>query len=160
MRLSVECAFPYLGKRGATSRKGALWVSASRKSALCASRLTERRILEVSPSRKSALCASRLTERRILGGRRDGKAHSACAPHQETHSACEQSRRMRLSVRTQSQNAPFRRMRLSSPGQTRRRLTKNRILRPPSHEKPHSGPSGLIHHRVVIGDAGTPDSSS
>ena len=111
-------------------------------------------------SRKTALCASDVTKRRILGGRRDGKAHSACAPHQETYSACEQSRRMRLSVRTQSQNAPFRRMRLSSPGQTRRRLTKNRILRPPPHEKPHSGPSGLIHHRMVMGDAGTPDGSS
>ena len=35
MRFSVECAFPHLGKRGGTSRKGALW----------ARRLTEKRSL-------------------------------------------------------------------------------------------------------------------
>ena len=35
MRLFVECAFPHLGKRGGTSRKGAVWVGASRKSAFC-----------------------------------------------------------------------------------------------------------------------------
>ena len=38
MRLSVECAFPYLGKRGAVSRKGAL----------CARSLTEKRILHTN----------------------------------------------------------------------------------------------------------------
>jgi len=31
MRLSVECAFPHLGKRRATSRKSAVWDSDSRK---------------------------------------------------------------------------------------------------------------------------------
>ena len=36
MRLSVECAFPYLRKRGAVSRKSTLWVGS----------LTEKRILE------------------------------------------------------------------------------------------------------------------
>ena len=45
MRLSVECAFPYLRKRGA----------ASRKSAVCNLRLTEKRILP-----------KLLTKRRIL----------------------------------------------------------------------------------------------
>ena len=56
MRLFVECAFPHLGKRGGTSRKGALW----------ARRLTERRILRTSPSRKTAFWGRHLTERRIL----------------------------------------------------------------------------------------------
>ena len=37
-------------------------------------------------------------------------------------------RRMRLSVRVPAQNALFRNMRLSSPGQTRRHLTKKRTL--------------------------------
>ena len=50
MRLSVECAFPHLGKRGA----------ASRKSALCNLHLTEKRSLQPTPhakpaSRKAAL---------------------------------------------------------------------------------------------------------
>ena len=35
MRLSVECAFPYLDKRGVASRKGAFWIVT----------LTEKRIL-------------------------------------------------------------------------------------------------------------------
>ena len=57
MRFSVKCAFPYLGKRGAVSRK----------SAFCNLRLTEKRSLEpvshgkahsgLIDSRKSALCA-------------------------------------------------------------------------------------------------------
>ena len=57
MRFSVECAFSHLGKRRA----------ASRKSAFCAHRLTQKRILCVGPhgkvqsapstSRKSAFCA-------------------------------------------------------------------------------------------------------
>ena len=56
MRLFVECAFPHLGKRGGTSRKGALW----------ARRLTEKRVLRTSPSRKTAFWGRHLTERRIL----------------------------------------------------------------------------------------------
>ena len=56
MRFSVECAFLYLGKRRATSRKSAFWLL----------RFTEKRILRVAPhekahsgrsgSRKSAVC--------------------------------------------------------------------------------------------------------
>ena len=51
MRFFVECAFSHLGKRGA----------ASRKSALCHLRLTERRTLQPAPHGKahSATCASR-----------------------------------------------------------------------------------------------------
>ena len=131
MRFSVKCAFPHLGKRGA----------ASRKSAFCNLRLTEKRSLGVSPSRKSAVCAGDagyVTKRRILDGRRHGKAHFTCGPHQKAHSACDRSRRVRLSVRVHAQNALFRRVRFSSPGQTRRLLTEKRILQPASHGKPHS----------------------
>ena len=78
---------------------------------------------------------------RILSGRRHGKAHFACGPHQKAHSACGRSRRVRFSVTCRLQNALFRRVRLSSPGQTRRRLTENRTLRLPAHGKPHSAPT-------------------
>ena len=47
-------------------------------------------------------------------------------------------RRMRLSVRVLAQNALFRRMHLSSPGQTWRRLTEKHILQPTPHGKAHS----------------------
>ena len=66
VRFSVECAFPHLGKRGATSRK----------SAFCNRHLTEKRILHVGPhgkahsptgvSRKSAFSNRHLTEKRSL----------------------------------------------------------------------------------------------
>ena len=66
MHFSVECTFPHLGKRGA----------ASRKSALCHLRLTEKHTLQPAPhgkahsatcaSRKGALCNLRLTEKHTL----------------------------------------------------------------------------------------------
>ena len=152
MRFSVNCAFPHLGKRGATSRK----------SAVCNQRVTEKRILRVAPhgkahsvrriSRKSALCMCRLTEKRIL----------VVPPHGKAHSACERSRRLRLSVTVGprgypdcafpsrhghrmrlyvsvwGQSALFRKLRFSSPGQTRRRLTEKRILQPAGHGKAQS----------------------
>ena len=46
---------------------------------------------------------------------------------------------MHFSVRTRSQNALFRRVRLSSPAQTSACLTERRILYPPPHGKAHSG---------------------
>ena len=49
---------------------------------------------------------------------------------------------MRFSVRARPQNALFRRVRFSSPGQTRRRLTERRILRRRSHVKAQSAPAG------------------
>ena len=49
-----------------------------------------------------------LTERRILDGRRHGKAHSACEPHQKAYSASERSRRMRFYVRRRVQTALLR----------------------------------------------------
>ena len=62
--------------------------------------------------------------------------------------------RMRFSVRVRTQNASFRRVRFSSPGQTRRCLTEKRSLQPAPHEKAHSGQmahgkaqSGLIDSR-------------
>ena len=57
MRLFVECAFPHLGKRGGTSRKGALW----------ARRLTERRTLGPPPHGKAQSADVTLTENRSLG---------------------------------------------------------------------------------------------
>ena len=68
------------------------------------SHLTQRRILrrrshvkaQSAPagSRKGVPCAGDatrdVTERRTLGGRRHGKAHFACGPHQKARSACEQ----------------------------------------------------------------------
>ena len=41
MRLSVECAFPYLRKRGVVSRESALWVGALRKNAVCDSQIAQ-----------------------------------------------------------------------------------------------------------------------
>ena len=62
MRLSVECAFPYLRKRGAISRRSAFWVGG----------LTGKRILCRHPhgkahsgrlgSRESAFCDSQITQ--------------------------------------------------------------------------------------------------
>ena len=54
----------------------------SRKTALCTFRLTEKRTLR----RRRYLD---VTKRRTLDGRRHGKAHFACEPHQRAHSACE-----------------------------------------------------------------------
>ena len=45
---------------------------------------------------------------------------------------------MRFFVRGHTQNALFRRVRFSSPAQTSRHLTENRILSPHPHGKPHS----------------------
>ena len=61
MRFSVECAFSHLRKRGVGSRKSAFWQVSSRKSALCALGLTEKRILHMtaystSPSGTVELC--------------------------------------------------------------------------------------------------------
>ena len=91
------------------------------------SRLTEKRILGVRPhgkahsgrsgSRKSTVCAGGLTEKHTLGG---------------------ESRRVRLSVTSQPQNASFRRVRFSLPAQTWSRLTEKRILEGWSHGKAHS----------------------
>ena len=48
VRLSVECAFPYLGKRGAVSRKSAFWVGGLTEKRIVTQRLTGKRILRFS----------------------------------------------------------------------------------------------------------------
>ena len=65
--------------------------------------VTGKRILGSSPSRKTAFCDPAYPTPH-------GKPHSDRVPHQKAHSACEQSRRVFLSVRYQLQNAPFREM--------------------------------------------------
>jgi len=50
---------------------------------------------------------------------------------------------MRLLVTSRPQNAPFRRMRFSSPAQTPTRLTQKRTLTLASHAKAHSDPGTL-----------------
>ena len=69
-----------------------------------------------------------LTERRTLP---DLRAPECAFPSRR-------DRRMRFSVTSLIQNALFRRMRLSSPGQTWRRLTERRTLQPAFHGKAHS----------------------
>ena len=58
-----------------------------------------------------------------------------------------------FSVTSRPQNAPFRRVRLSSPGQTRRRLTEKRSLGRATHVKAHSvrriSRKGALCMRVV-----------
>ena len=56
-------------------------------------------------------------------------------PHGKAHSARPVGSRMRFSVTTRPQNAPFRRVRLSSPAQTQCHLTEKRILRLRRDEK-------------------------
>ena len=97
-----------------------------------------RKVRFFSPAQTS----SRLTKKRTL----------CVGPHVKTHSMVGEGCRMRLwiqryrklrfSVRRRSQNAPFRRVRFSSPAQTWHRLTEKHILYPPPHEKTHSVP----HH--------------
>ena len=80
-------------------------------------------------SRKGVLCPDRLTEKHILPDRRA----SECA------FPSRRDRRVRFLVRVPAQNALFRKMRLSSPGQTWRHLTEKRTLSPAPHGKAHSG---------------------
>ena len=93
--------------------------------------LTEKRTLAAPPGRTSRKGALWL-------GRHLQNASLREAPHQKAHSGGSGARRVRLSVTSNPQNALFRRVRLSSPGQTRRRLTEKRILAPAGHGKAHS----------------------
>ena len=169
MRLSVECAFPHLGKRGVPSRKSAVCYLHLTEKRTLGRWLTENRSLGVSPSRKSALCDPQIaqnalfrhvaapgrcgaTPRQAAGrvarmsadlGSESGLTEKRTLPDRwgsECAFPSRRDRRMRLSVRVHAQNALFRRMRLSSPAQTWRRLTEKRILLPPPHGKAHSGP--------------------
>ena len=130
-------------------------------------RLTEKRILRVPShgkahsvrliSRKSAFCNQRVTEKRSLRAPSHGKVHSACERSRrlrlyvtvgprgcpECAFPSRRDHRMRLCVSVRGQNALFRKVRFSSPGQTWRHLTEKRILQPAGHGKAHSacGPS-------------------
>ena len=90
---------------------------------------------------------SGLTERRTLP---DRWASECAFPSRR-------DRRMRLSVRVPAQNALFRKMRLSSPGQTWRRLTEKRILQPASHGKAQSGSVTLTKKRSLCRRCGLRD---
>ena len=169
MRFSVKCAFPYLGKRGAVSRK----------SAFCPDRLTERRTLRF-PDRANCAFPLRCGAREVWGnpparlrgtmenastGQTRSSNHppacgAGCArvrksrfgvwPYGKAHSAQPVGFRMRFSVTTRpqnalfregaAQNALFRKVRLSSPGQTSKSLTEKRTLQPRCHQKAHSVP--------------------
>ena len=56
---------------------------------------------------------------------------------------------MRFFVTLRMQNASFRRMRFSSPGQTWRHLTERRTLGPPPHGKAQSADVTLTENRIL-----------
>ena len=115
------------------------------------SRLTENRILRRRPhakahsaptiSRKTAFCAGVLTQNRTLRRRSHGKPHSGGSEDPRVRLSVRASYRMRFSVRHGLQNASFRRVRFSSPGQTSSRLTQKRTLPRRSHGKAHFAPA-------------------
>ena len=126
----ADCAFPL--RRGAREvwgnpppGCGALWrMPQLGKCARATPRQPAGRVARGSADLGSE---SGLTERRTLPNR----WASECA------FPSRRDRRMRLSVRVHAQNALFRKMRLSSSGQTRRLLTENRILQPWCYQKAH-----------------------
>ena len=96
-----------------------------------------RRVRLSSPAQTSAC----LTEKRILYLPPHGKAHSVSTASRKSTFCTHHDRRVHFSVRTRSQNALFRRVRLSSPAQTSACLTEKHILYPPPHGKAHSVPT-------------------
>ena len=89
-------------------------------------------------SRKSAFCADGLTEKRSLQPAPHGKAQSARWASRES-AFCTPTVTQSASFReSPPQSALFRRVRLSSPAQTWRRLTEKRSLRPRRHQKAQS----------------------
>ena len=96
-----------------------------------------RRVRFSSPAQTSTC----LTEKHILYPPPHGKTHSVSTASRKSAFCTHHDRRMHFSVRTRSQNALFRRVRLSSPAQTSACLTERRILYPPPHGKAHSGPT-------------------
>ena len=71
MRLSVECAFPHLRKRGAASRKSAFCPSFSPKGAFWPDRLTEKRTLRF-PDCTDCAFPLRCGAREVWGNRPPG----------------------------------------------------------------------------------------
>ena len=123
MRLSVECAFPELRKRGAVSRKSAFWVCG----------LTEKHTLGGEShgkahsgrleSRKSAFCEVGVTEKHIL----------RVDPHGKTHSEWGVSRKSAFWSPLVGQSAPFRETKLQTE------------ICEPSRNPPRSLAGGLPH---------------
>mgnify|MGYP000959408693 CR=1 FL=1 len=87
---------------------------------------------------------TRLTQKCTLSVGPHGKPHSgpdASRKDPRVRLSVRASYRMRFSVRHGLQNASFRRVRFSSPGQTSSRLTQKRTLPRRSHGKAHSAPA-------------------
>ena len=82
-----------------------------------------------------------VTEKRSLHVGPHGKARSVRWASRKGALCPRHSRRMRLSVRSCRQNALFRRVRFSSPGQTSSCLTQKRTLPRRPHAKAHSAPT-------------------
>ena len=96
-----------------------------------AQRLTEKRTLAASPGRvspKDAFWLRRHPQNASLREASYEKTHSGGSGARRMRFSVTSNPRMRFSVRVPAQNALFRRMRFSSPGQTRRRLTEKRTL--------------------------------
>ena len=91
------------------------------------------------PSRKSALCPDGLTRKRILDSTPHAEAHSGGSEDPRVRLSVRTSYRMHFSVRHGLQNALFRRVRFSLPGQTSTHLTRKRTLPRRPHAKAHSG---------------------
>ena len=157
MCLSVECAFPHLGKRGVSSRKTAVWechphgkvhsvIPRSRRMRLS---VTSRRpggvgqpparlrgTMENGPTGQMRSSNPRQPAGRVVPGSADLGSESGLTERRtlpdrwapECAFPSRRDRRMRFSVRVHAQNALFRRVRLSSPAQTWRRLTEKRSL--------------------------------
>ena len=110
-------------------------------------------------SRKSAFRPDALTRKRILDSTPHAEAHSGGSEDPRARLSVRTSYRMRFSVRHGLQNALFRKMCFSSPGQTSTHLTKKRILCRLPHGKVHSGsdpsrktafcPDGLTRKRTL-----------
>ena len=91
------------------------------------------------PSRKTAFRPDGLTRKRTPSRRPHAKAHSGGSEDPRVRLSVRASYRVRFSVRHGLQNALFRRVRFSSPGQTSTHLTKKRTLCRLPHGKAHSG---------------------
>ena len=138
VRFSVECVFPHLGKRGATSRK----------SAVCTPTVTQSASFRESPPQSALFRRMRLSSPGQTWRRLTEKRILQPAPHGKAHSARQQSPRVRLFVRVRprvrfsvecafphlrKRGAASRKSALCADG-----LTEKRILQPASHGKAQS----------------------
>ena len=104
-----------------------------------------RRVRFSSPGQTS----THLTQKRILDSTPHAEAHSGGSEDPRVHLSVRASYRVRFSVRHGLQNALFRRVRFSSPGQTSTHLTQKRILGPTPHAKAHSARRPLTEKRIL-----------